>query len=72
MNTPNPRIDYDRYLSYLRHSDETVEELLSGGADVDDLIAAGILEADDETLNAAEPDLPIDFSQFDPSLMPDF
>jgi hypothetical protein len=72
MNTPNPRIDYDRYLSYLRHSDETVEELLSGGADVDDLIAAGILEADDKTLSAAELDFSIDFSQIDPTLLSDF
>jgi len=31
----------------LATSDETVEELLSGGADIDELIAAGVLDDDE-------------------------
>jgi len=50
MNYPNPRIDRERYISSLRESDETVEELLSSGADIDDLIEAGIV--DDEELDS--------------------
>lgn len=56
MNYPNPRIDRERYLSSLQESDETVEELLSSGADIDDLIEAGII--DDELGSELEPELP--------------
>jgi hypothetical protein len=41
MNAPNPHLDRKGYLSDLRDSDETLEELLSSGADLDDLIEAG-------------------------------
>lgn len=56
MNYPNPRIDRERYISSLRESDETVEELLSSGADIDDLIEAGII--DDELDSELEPESP--------------
>jgi hypothetical protein len=44
MNVSNPRLDRDGYLSSLRDSDETLEELLSSGADIDDLVEAGVVE----------------------------
>jgi hypothetical protein len=56
MNYPNPRIDRERYISSLRESDETVEELLSSGADIDDLIEAGII--DDELDSELKPESP--------------
>jgi len=56
MNYPNPRIDRERYISSLRESDETVEELLSSGADIDDLIEAGIV--DEELDSELEPESP--------------
>ena len=55
MNYPNPRIDRERYISSLRESDETVEELLSSGADIDDLIEAGIVD-DEESDFELEPE----------------
>jgi len=57
MNYPNPRIDREQYISSLRESDETVEELLSSGADIDDLIEAGIVN-DEELDSELEPELP--------------
>lgn len=57
MNYPNPRIDRERYISSLRESDETVEELLSSGADIDDLIEAGIVD-DEELDSELEPESP--------------
>ena len=57
MNYPNPRIDRERYVSSLRESDETVEELLSSGADIDDLIEAGIVD-DEELDSELEPESP--------------
>ena len=56
MNYPNPRIVRERYISSLRESDETVEELLSSGADIDDLIEAGIV--DEELDSELEPESP--------------
>ncbi len=44
MTTPNPRTHRPDYLTYLHNSDETIEELLSGGADIDDLIETGVLD----------------------------
>jgi hypothetical protein len=44
MNVSNPRLDREGYLSNLRDSDETLEELLSSGADIDDLVEAGVVE----------------------------
>lgn len=38
--------DRDVYLAALGNSDEDVEALLSGGADIDELIAAGVLDDD--------------------------
>lgn len=38
----------------LATSDETVEELLSGGADIDELIAAGVLDTDEPASEADE------------------
>ena len=44
MTTPDDPSDREIYLAT---SDETVEELLSGGADIDELIAAGVLDDDE-------------------------
>jgi hypothetical protein len=44
MNDPSPCFDRAQYLSSLRDSDETIEELLSSGADIDDLIEADMFE----------------------------
>jgi hypothetical protein len=52
MNDPSSRFDRTQYLSSLRDSDEAIEELLSGGADIDDLIEADVFEAEPE----AEPE----------------
>jgi hypothetical protein len=48
MNDPSPRFDRTQYLSSLRASDETIEELLSSGADIDDLIEADMFEDEPE------------------------
>ena len=57
MNYPNPRVDREQYIFSLRESDETVEELLSSGADIDDLIEAGIID-DEELDSELEPESP--------------
>jgi hypothetical protein len=72
MNTPNPHIDYDRYISFIRHSDESIEELLSGGADIDDLIVAGIIDDGDELSEEPEPALPLNPDLFDPENSEEF
>lgn len=41
---PDEPTGYELYLSDLGNSDEDPEALLSGGADIDDLIAAGVLD----------------------------
>ena len=41
---PEEPSERELYLSELANSDENAEALLSGGADVDDLIAAGVLD----------------------------
>jgi hypothetical protein len=71
MNTPNPHIDYDRYISFIRHSDESVEDLLSSGADIDDLIVAGILDDDDDS-PPEESEVPTDINSFDPEQSEEF
>ena len=43
MTTPDHLSDREIYLAELGSSDEDVEALLSGGADIDELIAAGVL-----------------------------
>ena len=47
---PNPQepTDQELYLAQLNTSDEGIEELLSGGADVDDMIASGAVEIETE------------------------
>jgi hypothetical protein len=44
MTTPDDPSDREIYLAQLGSSDEDVEALLSGGADIDELIAAGVLD----------------------------
>ena len=44
MTTPEDPSDREIFLAQLGTSDEDVESLMSGGADVDDLIAAGVLD----------------------------
>jgi hypothetical protein len=56
MNYPSPRFDRTQYLSSLRDSDETIEELLSGGADIDDLIEVDVFEDEPEEAPEAEPE----------------
>jgi hypothetical protein len=48
MSYPSPRFDRSQYLSSLRDSDETIEELLASGADIDDLIEADVFEEEPE------------------------
>jgi hypothetical protein len=50
MNAPNPRLDREGYLSSLRESDESIEDLLSSGADIDDLLEAGLIDDQDSEL----------------------
>ncbi|MEM9137806.1 MAG: hypothetical protein AAGB01_10720 [Cyanobacteria bacterium P01_F01_bin.42] len=50
MPTPQEPTDQELYLAQLNTSDEDLEALLSGGADTDDLIAAGVL-SDDEPVS---------------------
>jgi hypothetical protein len=50
MNTPNPRLDRGEYLASLRESDESIEDLLSGGVDIDDLLEAGLIDDRDSEL----------------------
>jgi hypothetical protein len=47
MTTPDDPSDREIYLAELGRSDEDVEALLSGGADIDELIAAGVLDDDE-------------------------
>lgn len=47
MTTSDDPSDREIYLAKLGSSDEEVEALLSGGADVDELIAAGVLDDDE-------------------------
>jgi hypothetical protein len=56
MNYPSPRFDRSQYLSGIRDSDETIEELLSGGADIDDLIEVDVFENEPEEPTEAEPE----------------
>jgi hypothetical protein len=56
MNASNPHLDREQYLSNLHDSDETLEELLSSGADLDDLIEAGVVE--EEIDSPPHPKLP--------------
>ena len=44
MTTPEDPSDREIFLAHLGTSDEDAESLLSSGADVDDLIAAGVLD----------------------------
>jgi hypothetical protein len=55
MNYPSPRFDRAQYLSSLRDSDEMIEDLLSGGADIDDLIEADVVEEEPEVQLEASP-----------------
>lgn len=48
MPTPQDPSDREIYLAQLSTSDESPEDLLSGGADIDDLIASGQLEIETE------------------------
>ncbi|MBE9180253.1 hypothetical protein IQ268_16950 [Oculatella sp. LEGE 06141] len=57
LNQPNQPTDRDHYLSQLATSDEDVESLLSGGASVDDLCEAGILD-DGQEWQDTEEDVP--------------
>ncbi|NEQ48244.1 MAG: hypothetical protein F6K00_33800 [Leptolyngbya sp. SIOISBB] len=52
----------DVYLAELGSSDEDVEALLSGGADVDELIAAGVLDDDEPALQNDGEEEEIDLS----------
>ena len=45
MTIPEDPSEREIFLAHLGTSDEDVESLMSGGADVDDLIAAGVLDA---------------------------
>ena len=47
MTSPDAPSDREIYLAELGRSDEDVEALLSGGADIDELIAAGVLDDDE-------------------------
>ena len=50
LDDPEEPTDTELYLSELSNSDEDLEALLSGGADIDDLIMAGVLDdGSDET-----------------------
>ena len=44
MTIPEDPSEREIFLAHLGTSDEDVESLMSGGADVDDLIAAGVLD----------------------------
>lgn len=46
MATPQEPTEHEVYLAQLNCSDEDTEALLSGGADIDDLIASGTLPTD--------------------------
>jgi hypothetical protein len=72
MNNPNPRSARDQYLCNLSHSDETIEELLSSGADIDDLIEAGVLDDDNDLFPEPESQFPESTIPLDPSHFPDF
>ncbi|MEL6382444.1 MAG: hypothetical protein AAFQ89_08220 [Cyanobacteria bacterium J06626_18] len=48
MPTPQEPTDRELYLAQLNTSDEDLEALLSGGADVDDLITSGAVEIETE------------------------
>lgn len=50
MTTPQEPSDRELYLAELSTSDEDVGDLLSGGTDVDELIAAGVLDVDESAL----------------------
>jgi short-subunit dehydrogenase len=47
MTIPDEPSNREIDLAALGSSDESVEELLSGGADIDALIAAGVLDVDE-------------------------
>jgi hypothetical protein len=53
--------DRDDYLAELAGSDEDVEALLSSGADVDQLIAAGVLDDDEPASQDDEEEEEIEF-----------
>ena len=46
MATSQESTEWEVYLAHLNCSDEDIEALLSGGADIDDLIASGALPTD--------------------------
>ncbi|MGF1524197.1 MAG: hypothetical protein ACFBSF_17905 [Leptolyngbyaceae cyanobacterium] len=48
MPTPQEPTDQELYLAQLNTSDEDIEALLSGGADIDDLITSGAVEIETE------------------------
>lgn len=62
MTTPQEPSDRDLYLAELSISDEDVGDLLSGGADIDELIAAGVLDDDEPaSQESGEEEEEIDF-----------
>ena len=48
MPTPQEPTEREVYLAQLSTSDEDPEDLLAGGADIDDLIASGVFEVETE------------------------
>lgn len=56
MSTPQEPTNHEFYLAKLNTSDEDLEALLSGGADVDNLIAAGVLSDDEPVFQEEEGD----------------
>ena len=56
MPAPQDPTDRELYLAELGSRDEGVEALLSGGADIDDLIAAGVLSDDEPVFQEEEGD----------------
>ena len=52
----DPTFGEDTQQQALATSDLSVEELLAGGADVDELVSAGVLEDDDQNTDFAEVD----------------
>jgi hypothetical protein len=62
MTTSDHLSDREMRLAELGGSDEDVEALLSGGADIDELIAAGVLDTDEPPLqDGDEEDAEIEF-----------
>lgn len=58
MATPEPLIGRDAYLQDLSSSDLSVEELLASGADVGDLVSAGVLYDDYSAGNEFTEEMP--------------